>query len=112
MAAVRGSGRGSGALVGHVQGEGPRVLLVHGGPSLSGDYLEGLAAELTDGYEVAWYQQRSLAPSIEVGPYTVDQHVRDLAAVLDGLDWPSAWLVGHSWGGHLVVAAAAASLTA
>lgn len=97
-----------GAIVGHVRGSGPRVLLVHGGPGLSGDYLEALAAELWDAYEVAWYQQRSLAPSPETGPFTVDQHVRDLAAVLDALDWPDAWLVGHSWGGHLVVAAAVA----
>lgn len=97
-----------GVLVGYLQGIGPRLLLVHGGPALSGDYLEGLAAELTDGFEVAWYQQRSLAPSVETGPFTVEQHVRDLVAVLDALEWPSAWLVGHSWGGHLVVAAAAA----
>lgn len=97
-----------GAIVGHVQGTGPRLLLVHGGPGLSGEYIEDLAGELTDAYEVAWYQQRSLAPSVEVGPYTVEQHVADLAAVLDALAWPDAWLVGHSWGGHLVVAAAVA----
>ena len=95
-----------GAIVGYVRGTGPRVLLVHGGPGLSGEYLEDLAAELWDAYEVAWYQQRGLTPSIEAGPFTVDQHVRDLAAVLDALAWPDAWLVGHSWGGHLVVAAA------
>lgn len=95
-----------GVLVGHVRGTGPRLLLVHGGPGLSGEYLEGLAAELWDGYEVAWYQQRSLAPSLEVGPFTVEQHVQDIAAVMDALAWPDAWLVGHSWGGHLVVAAA------
>lgn len=97
-----------GAIVGHVQGSGPRLLLVHGGPGLSGEYLEDLAAELTDAYEVAWYQQRSLTPSIVVGPYSVEQHVHDLAAVLDALAWPDAWLVGHSWGGHLAVAAAVA----
>lgn len=96
-----------GVIVGQVTGEGPPVLLLHGGPSLSADYLEELAAELADGYQVAWYQQRSLAPSVETGPFTVEQHVRDITAVLDALDWPSAWLVGHSWGGHLVVAAAA-----
>lgn len=95
-----------GTIVGHIEGSGPRVLLLHGGPSLSADYLEDLAAELTDGYEVAWYQQRSLAPSVELGPYTVEQHIRDIAAVLDALDWASAWLIGHSWGGHLVVATA------
>lgn len=97
-----------GMLVGYAQGDGPRLLLVHGGPALSGDYLVGLAAELTDGYEVAWYQQRGLAPSVQTGPFTVKQHVDDLVGVLDSLEWPSACLVGHSWGGHLVVAAAAA----
>ena len=95
-----------GVIVGHVRGTGPRLLLIHGGPGLSGEYLEGLAAELWDAYEVAWYQQRSLAPSLESGPFTVEQHVRDIAAVLDALAWSDAWLVGHSWGGHLVVAAA------
>lgn len=95
-----------GVIVGYTRGAGPRLLLVHGGPGLSGEYLEGLAVELWDAYEVAWYQQRSLAPSLETGPFTVEQHVRDMAAVLDALAWPDAWLVGHSWGGHLVVAAA------
>lgn len=97
-----------GVIVGQLQGEGPPVLLLHGGPALSGEYLEDLAAELVSGYTVTWYQQRSLAPSVETGPFTVAQHVQDIAAVLDALSWPSAWLVGHSWGGHLAVAAAAA----
>jgi pimeloyl-ACP methyl ester carboxylesterase len=68
-----------------------------------------LAEELLDGYEVAWYQQRSLAPSVEAGPFTVQQHVVDLEAVLAVLGWQEAWLIGHSWGGHLVVAAALAN---
>src|SRR4029077_8617991 len=32
--------------------------------------------------------------------------VADVAAVLDGLGWDTAYLVGHSWGGHLVFHAA------
>lgn len=97
-----------GTLVGRVGGTGPKVVLLHGGPSLPFDYLAPLADELADGYTVAWYQQRSLAPSVQSGPFTVAQHIADLTAVLDALGWERAWLVGHSWGGHLAVAAAAA----
>ena len=52
-----------GELVGWVQGSGPRVLLLHGGPGLSFNYLDPLVDEIRDGYEVASYQQRGLAPS-------------------------------------------------
>jgi pimeloyl-ACP methyl ester carboxylesterase len=37
----------------------------------------------------------------------VDQHVRDVGAVLNHLGWDDALVVGHSWGGFLVVAVAA-----
>jgi pimeloyl-ACP methyl ester carboxylesterase len=95
-----------GALVGRQVGDGPPVLLLHGGPSLSYDYLDDLVAEFIPGYHVAWYQQRSLAPSTQNGPFTVEQHVADIGSVLDELGWERAWVVGHSWGGHLVIAAA------
>ncbi len=74
---------------------------------MSGDYLDPLAEELVTGYQVAWYQQRGIAPSTESGPHSVDQHVGDVAAVLDHLGWDHALVVGHSWGGFLVVAVAA-----
>jgi pimeloyl-ACP methyl ester carboxylesterase len=32
--------------------------------------------------------------------------VQDVAAVLDGLGWSTAYLMGHSWGGHLALHAA------
>jgi pimeloyl-ACP methyl ester carboxylesterase len=97
-----------GILVGRVGGDGPPVLLLHGGPSLPYDYLAPLAEELADGYTVAWYQQRSLTPSVRTGPFSVEQHIIDLTAILDALGWERAWLVGHSWGGHLAVATAVA----
>jgi proline iminopeptidase len=90
-----------GAVGAWVQGDGPRVLLLHGGPGLSDEYLDGIAAELGDGWRIAGYQQRGLSPSTEDGPFTVAQHVADAVAVLDALGWDRAWLIGHSWGGHL-----------
>ncbi len=97
----------SGELSGWVTGEGPRVLAIHGGPGMSYDYLDDAVAELAARYQVATFQQRGLAPSTEQGEFTVAEAVADIAAVLDGLGWETAYLMGHSWGGHLVFHAAA-----
>jgi pimeloyl-ACP methyl ester carboxylesterase len=97
-----------GTLGGWVVGDGAPVLLVHGGPGLSYEYLDGLADELGTGVRIAAFQQRGLAPSTLAGPFTISQAIDDVTAVLDGLGWPQAVLVGHSWGGHLVLRTAAA----
>jgi pimeloyl-ACP methyl ester carboxylesterase len=97
---------GSGALSGWTAGEGPRVVAVHGGPGMNYDYLDDAALELATRYQVAMFQQRGLPPSTEEGEFTVDEAVADLVAVLDGLGWDTAYLMGHSWGGHLVFQAA------
>jgi pimeloyl-ACP methyl ester carboxylesterase len=81
---------------------GPPALLLHGGPSLS-DYMESLAGELRGLLTTARYQQRGLPPSVVEGPKDVDAHVADAVAVLDALGWQRAWMVGHSWGGHLAM---------
>lgn len=97
-----------GMLVGwRTDQSGPPALLLHGGPGLS-DYLDSLAAELAGVLTTARYQQRGLAPSVTEGPMDVDTHVADAMAVLDALGWDRAWLVGHSWGGHLAMHAAIA----
>ena len=98
----------SGELSGWVSGEGPRVLVIHGGPGMNHDYLDDAVAELATRYQVATFQQRGLAPSTEHGEFTVAEAVGDIAAVLDGLGWDTAYLMGHSWGGHLVFHAAVA----
>jgi pimeloyl-ACP methyl ester carboxylesterase len=98
----------SGTLVGWIMGEGPRVLAIHGGPGLNYDYLDDAVTELADHYQVATFQQRGMAPSTEDGEFTIAEAVDDIAAVMNGLGWESAYLVGHSWGGHLVLHAALA----
>jgi pimeloyl-ACP methyl ester carboxylesterase len=92
-----------GELGGWVTGEGPNVLLVHGGPGLSFELMDDLADEIGAGYRVASYQQRGLAPSMTDGPYDVATHLADLRAVLDALRWDKAYVIGHSWGGHLAL---------
>jgi pimeloyl-ACP methyl ester carboxylesterase len=89
-----------GTITAWQQGEGPPVLLLHGGPGVS-DYTESLAAELEDGYSVTRYQQRGVAPSTTEGPFRVETHMADAIAVMDGAGVDKAYLLGHSWGGHL-----------
>jgi pimeloyl-ACP methyl ester carboxylesterase len=91
-----------GALVGHRSGDGPTVLLLHGGPALP-DYMGGCAELMADRFDCVCYTQRGVAPSAEVGPYTIETHVADAVRVLDTLGVEQAWLVGHSWGGHLAL---------
>ena len=55
---------------------------------------------------MAFFQQRGLEPSTIAGPFTIEQAVADIGSVIDGLGWERAWLVGHSWGGHLAFHAA------
>ena len=99
-----------GSLHGWTTGsEGPRVLLVHGGPGAQFDYMDGLAEEIGPGFQVAAYQQRGIEPSTLDGPFAVEREVADALAVLDALSWERAWGVGHSWGGHLLLHVAAAA---
>jgi proline iminopeptidase len=91
-----------GALHGWRRGEGPAVIVLHGGPGLS-DYTETLAAELEDGYGVTRYQQRGLAPSTTAGPFDIETAVADALGVMDVTSADPVYVVGHSWGGHLAM---------
>jgi pimeloyl-ACP methyl ester carboxylesterase len=61
------------------------------------------AALLADVFAFVRYTQRGVPPSAEVPPYTIETHTADAVRVLDTLGIAEAWLVGHSWGGHLAL---------
>jgi proline iminopeptidase len=82
-----------------LEGDGPALLCLHGGPGMS-DYLDLLGDE-TDGWRRIRYTQRGLPPSTTDGPFTVAQHVADAVAVLDDLGLDDVAVLGHSWGGFL-----------
>lgn len=96
-------------LAGWVTGSGPEVLLLHGGPGLT-DYMDSLLPELDD-FRVASFQQRGVAPSTLAGPFDVPTLRDDVLDVLDTLGWQAPSMIGHSWGGHLLLHLLAAAPT-
>jgi pimeloyl-ACP methyl ester carboxylesterase len=84
-------------------GEGPLAVLLHGGPGMSASYLDPLVPLLTDAFSPILHQQRGLPPTTIGEPYTVESNVADAAAVIDEAAGGRAWIVGHSWGGHLAL---------
>ncbi|HEY2788705.1 MAG TPA: alpha/beta hydrolase [Gaiellales bacterium] len=78
------------------------AVLLHGGPGMA-DYLDSLAPLVGEGFRTVRYQQRGLAPTTIGPPYTVEAHVEDAVAVIDQAAGGRAWIVGHSWGGHLAL---------
>ena len=91
-----------GSLRGHSGGTGPPALLLHGGAAVP-DYLDGLAAELAGVFTTYRYTQRGTRPSSGGPPFTIEAHMDDALAVLDTFGIGRAWVVGHSWGGHLAL---------
>ena len=82
---------------------GPVAVLLHGGPGMSASYLDPLTDLLADVFSTVSYQQRGLSPTTIREPYTVEANVADAVAVIDQVSEERAWIVGHSWGGHLAL---------
>jgi proline iminopeptidase len=78
------------------------AVLLHGGPGMS-EYLDTLSPIVGRRFRTIRYQQRGLPPTTIGGPYTVETNVADAAAVIDAQAGGRAWVVGHSWGGHLAL---------
>jgi pimeloyl-ACP methyl ester carboxylesterase len=82
---------------------GPLVVGVHGlGSSRRG--WGRIAEHLADRYRVVAYDQRGHGDSPVHGPMTFERGVDDLAEVVASLEEPVHALIGHSWGGAVVVA--------
>ena len=84
-------------------GDGPPAVLLHGGPGMSASYLDPLAQLLGGVFSPILYQQRGLLPTTVDEPFTVETNVADAGAVIDAAAGGRAWILGHSWGGHLAL---------
>lgn len=84
---------------------GPTVVVLHGGPGASMDYLRPQFDLLASGRTLLYYDQRGGGTS-DVSPQTPlgwREHVADLEAVLAGLVPHPTCVMGYSWGGLLAV---------
>lgn len=80
-----------------VLGEGPPVVLIHGGPGAQGS-LRGLAHDLAPDFQVIEHLQ----PRSDHGPVSVRTAIESLVNEAP----PGAVWVGHSWGAMLAMLAA------
>lgn len=83
-------------------GNGPPLVLCHGGPGLW-DYLDEVAVALGDHARTVRWDQRGCGRSERRGPYSVARSVADLDAVRDQTAGQPVTLLGHSWGAHLAL---------
>lgn len=91
-----------------VEGEGPAVLLCHGGPGLW-DYLGGLSDLLCDEFRVHRWDQRGCGRSGPAADYGIERAVQDVQELHTILGVGEKWVVvGHSWGAYLALLTAVA----
>jgi proline iminopeptidase len=85
--------------------DAPRLLVLHGGPGASHDYLLPQMLELANDHRLIFYDQRGGGRSRAENnaPITWETHVEDLATLVRDLSLAPLTLVGYSWGGLLAL---------
>jgi len=81
------------------------VLLLHGGPGGTHDYLESLEALADTGRRVVFYDQLGCGKSdrADESHWTVETYVEEVGAVRAALGLDTIHLFGNSWGGMLAM---------
>ncbi|HXV85632.1 MAG TPA: alpha/beta hydrolase [Gemmatimonadales bacterium] len=90
-------------------GEGPDVVVLHGGPGAHHDYLLPQYDHLAQGRRLRYYDQRGGGQSVVDRQVAVgwQEQVADLGVLLDRWGQVRATLLGYSWGGLLAMLFAA-----
>jgi proline iminopeptidase len=80
---------------------GDPVILIHGGPGLTSDYLADDMAPMARNHALFIYDQRGIGKSTLVSDSTklaAQRYVEDLEAIRKHLRLEQLTLIGHSWG--------------
>ncbi len=81
------------------------LIIVHGGPGASHDYLLNLG-ELANGRPVVFYDQLGCGNSdktTDTAFFNIDYYTSELNQLINELGFKSFHLLGQSWGGYLCV---------
>ena len=81
----------------------PPIVVLHGGPGLSHDYLRPEWDRLADSHRVIFYDQRGCGATGPAPSYRLEDHLSDLARVIDDHANGRAVLAGSSWGAQLAL---------
>lgn len=87
------------------------VVLIHGGPGLSHDYMDNIARRAAqDEVRIVMYDQRGVgrSPAVPASAQTLEGQVADLEALRVELGASELVVVGHSWGSIVAMAYASA----
>ncbi len=86
-------------------GQGPTVVVLHGGPGAHHDYLLPGFDDLATGRELIYYDQRGggQSPVTRDTPVGWREHVADLEELRKQWGLKQLTLVGYSWGGLLAL---------
>ncbi|MFQ5703274.1 MAG: alpha/beta fold hydrolase [Gemmatimonadales bacterium] len=86
-------------------GQGPNVVVLHGGPGAHHDYLLPQFDGLAGGRRMLYYDQRGGGKSSirRKAPVGWQDHVCDLDALIDHWTLSPVTLLGYSWGGLLAI---------
>ena len=89
------------------EGEGKPIVMVHGNPTWS-FYYRNLVRDLSADYRCIAVDHIGcgLSDKPQDYPYTLEQHVENLSALIDALDLDEITLVVHDWGGPIGFGAA------
>ena len=87
-------------------GEGSPIIVIHGGPGLTQNYLLPYMVKLTETNEVVFYNQRGCGESsgeISSASINISNFMKDLEAVQNAFGFKKVTIIGHSWGGFLAM---------
>lgn len=85
-------------------GVGEPVFVIHGGPGLNHNYLLPHLDELSENYELIYFDQRYCGQSennLELEKIIISQLVDDIERIRIALGYDMIILLGHSFGAHL-----------
>lgn len=87
-------------------GKGGPIIVIHGAPGLSQDYLLPYLASLSENNLVVFYDQRGCGQTISElteKQINVSTFVEDIESIRKSLNYDKITLLGHSWGGFLAM---------
>ena len=97
---------GPAGLYSRTLGDGPPIVVLHGGPDFDHFYLLPELDRLADRFRLVYYDQRGRgrsSPGVEPGEVTLASELDDVDSVRRHFGFDRVALLGHSWGGVLAM---------